>query len=246
MEKKKRKNNQDDHKVAPFHVQADAVQNLQVLGVDDAGTGILAWLQLHCGDIPAAGACGVVVERGAVSVLGVFRVDDGGALVADGPLPWLQVHLGFVAPPGAVSHRHHRLAEGCGRRNGDAKHLVTVVLVGVILDLGVTPESNEETDQWLEWSWSTGGSVAKTTRVKRMRTKPHDDASGAQAPLLDFLLRFGVDLDAFSVEHGVHAGLWVCSCGVQQQVGQLCRRNRSYNVVKSQQGQFKTLHYPHV
>ena len=43
--------------------------------------------------------------------------------------------------------------------------------------------------------------------------------------LLDFLLWFGVDLDAFPEEHGVHAGLGVCSCGVQQQVGQLCKRH---------------------
>lgn len=41
--------------------------------------------------------------------------------------------------------------------------------------------------------------------------------------LLDFLLRFGVDLDAFPEEHGVHAILQVGSCGVEQQVGQLCR-----------------------
>lgn len=105
----------------------------------------------------------------------MFRVDYGGALVADRPLPGLQVHLGFVAPPGAVPHRHHRLAEGCSRGNGGAKHPVAVVLVGVVLDLRVT---------------------------------------------LDFLLWFGVDLDAFSKEHGVHASLGVGSRGVQQQVGQ--------------------------
>lgn len=73
----------------------------------------------------------------------MFWVDYGGALVADGPLPGLQVHLGFVAPPGAVPHRHHRLAEGCSRGNGGAKHPVAVVLVGVVLDLRVTPENDK-------------------------------------------------------------------------------------------------------
>lgn len=148
---------------------------LQVLGVDDAGTRVLAGLQLHRGDEPAAGARGVVVERGAVSVLGVFGVDDGGALVADGPLPGLQVHLALVAPPGAVPHGHHRLAEGRRRGHRDAEHPVLVMLVGVVLDLRVT---------------------------------------------LDLLLRFGVDLDALSKEHGVHAGLGVGSRGVEQQIGQ--------------------------
>lgn len=148
---------------------------LQVLCVDDAGTSILTGLQLHRGDEPAAGPCGVVVERGAVSVLGVLRVDDGGASIADGFLPRLQVNLGLVAPPGAVPHCHHRLAEGGWRGNRGAVHLVLVVLVRVVLDLGVA---------------------------------------------FDFLLRFGVDLDAFSEEHRMHAGLWVCARGVQQQVGQ--------------------------
>lgn len=156
-------------------MQASHVWALQVLCVDDAGACILTGLQLHRGDEPAAGARGVVVERGAVSVLGVFRVDDGGALVADRLLPRLQVHLGLVAPPGAVTHRHHCLAEGGGRGHGGTVHPVLVMLVGVVLDLRVA---------------------------------------------LDFLLWFGVDLDALSEEHGVHAGLWVCACGVQQQVGQ--------------------------
>lgn len=69
----------------------------------------------------------------------MFRVDDGGALVADGLLPRLQVHLGLVAPPSAVPHRHHCLAEGGGRGNGGAVHPVPVMLVGVVLDLGVAP-----------------------------------------------------------------------------------------------------------
>lgn len=102
---------------------------LQVLRVDDTGTRILAGLQLHRGNKPATGPRGVVVECGAVSVLGVFWVDDGGASVADGPLPGLQVHLGLVAPPGAVSHCHHGLTEGgcCGHWN--TVDLVLVMLV---------------------------------------------------------------------------------------------------------------------
>lgn len=151
------------------------VRPLQVLCVDNTGTSVLTGLQLHRGDEPAAGARGVVVERGAVSVLGVFWVDDGGTLVSDWPLPWLQVHLRLVAPPSAVLHRHHRLAEGGGRGDRGAVNPVPVMLVRVVLDLGVA---------------------------------------------LDFLLWFGVDLDAFSEEDGVHTRLWVCSCGVQQQVGQ--------------------------
>lgn len=75
----------------------------------------------------------------------MFRVDDGGALVADGLLPRLQVHLGLVAPPGAVSHRHHRFAEGGGRGDGGAVHPVPVVLVRVVLDLGVAPGRKKET-----------------------------------------------------------------------------------------------------
>lgn len=39
--------------------------------------------------------------------------------------------------------------------------------------------------------------------------------------LLDFLLWFGFDLDAFAEEDGVHASLGVGSRGVQQQVRQL-------------------------
>lgn len=75
----------------------------------------------------------------------MFRVDDGGALVADGLLPRLQVHLGLVAPPGAVPHRHHGLAEGGGRGDGGAEHPVPVVLVGVVLDLGVAPGKKKGT-----------------------------------------------------------------------------------------------------
>jgi len=108
---------------------------LQVLCVDDTGARILTGLQLHCGDEPAARACGAVVECGAISVLGVLWVDDGGALVADRPLPRLQVHLGLVAPPCAVPHCHHCLAEGGGRGNWGAQHPVSVMLVGVVLDL---------------------------------------------------------------------------------------------------------------
>ncbi len=102
---------------------------LQVLCVDNARTRILTRLQLHRGDKPAAGAHGVVVERGAVSVLGVFRVNDGGAPVANRLLPRLQVHLRLVAPPSAVMHRNHCLAEGGCRGNGGAVHLVLVVLI---------------------------------------------------------------------------------------------------------------------
>lgn len=108
---------------------------LQVLGVDDAGTGILTGLQLHRGDEPAAGAARVVAERSAVGALGVFGVNDGGAPVANGFLPRLQVHLGLVAPPGAVPHRHHRLAVGGGRWKRGAVHLVPEVSVRVVLDL---------------------------------------------------------------------------------------------------------------
>lgn len=108
---------------------------LQVLGVDDTGTGVLAGFQLHRGDEPALGACGVVAEGGAVRALGVFGVDDGGAPVADRLLSWLQVHLGPVAPPGAVVHRHHCLAEGGGRGHGGAANLVLVMPVRVVLHL---------------------------------------------------------------------------------------------------------------
>lgn len=120
---------------------AGLVWPLQVLCINDTGTSILTRLQLHCGDKPAAGACGVVVERGAVSVLGVFGVNDGGALVADGPLPRLQVHLGLVASPSAVLHRHHCLAERGGCWNRGAVNPVSVMFVGVVLDLGVTPRN---------------------------------------------------------------------------------------------------------
>lgn len=66
-------------------------------------------------------------------------VDDGGALVADGFLPWLQVHLGLVAPPCAVAHRHNGLAEGGCRGNGGAVHPVLVMLVRVVPDLRAAP-----------------------------------------------------------------------------------------------------------
>lgn len=67
---------------------------LQLLGVDDAGTAVLARLQPHCGHEPAApGGVGVVVQRGAVGVACVFGVDDGRALVVNGPVPWQEVNL---------------------------------------------------------------------------------------------------------------------------------------------------------
>lgn len=44
--------------------------------------------------------------------------------------------------------------------------------------------------------------------------------------LLDFQFWFRVDLDALSEKHRVHTNLRVGSCGVQQQVRQLCTRNR--------------------
>lgn len=117
---------------------------LQVLCVDDAGAGVLAGLQLHRGDEPAAGAARVVAERGAVRALGVLGVNDGGAPVADGLLPRLQVHLGFVAPPGAVAHGHHRLAVGDGRGERGAVDLVPEVSVRVVLDLRVAPSGRRD------------------------------------------------------------------------------------------------------
>lgn len=54
------------------------------------------------------------------------------------------------------------------------------------------------------------------------------------ASLLDLLLRFRVDLNAFSEEHGVHASLEVCSIGVQQQVGQLWRGNKGVKIAVCQ------------
>lgn len=117
---------------------------LQVLCVHHAGTRVLAGLQLHRGDEPAAGAARVVAERGAVRALGVFGVNDGGALVADGLLPRLQVHLGLVAPPGAVPHGHHRLAVGDGRGKRGAVHLVPEVSVRVVLDLRVAPSGRRD------------------------------------------------------------------------------------------------------
>lgn len=174
---------------------------LQVLGVDDAGTGVLAGLQLHRGDEPTLGACGVVAEGGAVRALGVLRVDDGGAAVADGLLPRLQVHLGPVAPPSAVPHRHHCLAEAGGRGHGGAAHLVLVVPVGVVLHLRAAPGR----------------------RIKGRQAAGASAEGGAapRADSLDLLLGGGFHLDALSEEHGVHAGLWVSARGVQQQVRQL-------------------------
>lgn len=84
---------------------------------------------MHGGDEPAAGAAGVVAERSAVRALGVFGVNDSCAPVADGFLPRLQVHLGLVAPPGAVPHGHHRLTVGRGSRERSAVHLVPEVSV---------------------------------------------------------------------------------------------------------------------
>lgn len=172
---------------------------------------------MHCGDEPAAGARGVVVERGAVSVLGAFRVDDGGAPVADGLLPRLQVHLRLVAPPGAVLHRHHCLTEGGGCGDGVAVNLVLVVLVRVVLDLRVAPRKEKKHIIKL----TQGGSIDK----RILQELGSIVSLGVRALLLDFLLWCGVDLDAFSEEHRMHASLWVSSCGVQQQVGQLCRGN---------------------
>lgn len=88
---------------------------------------------------------------------------------------------------------------------------------------------------------------------KEMKEDAKNSATSLHAPLLDFLLWFGVDLDAFSKEHGVHASLGVGSRGVQQQVGQLCRENTGYNLTykqtiipdkKSQKSQFKSLESP--
>lgn len=129
---------------------------LQVLCVEDAGTRVLAGLQLHRGDEPAAGAARVVAERGAVRALGVLGVNDGGAPVADGLLPRLQVHLGLVAPPGAVPHGHHRLAVGGGRGEKGAVHLVPEVSVRVVLDLRVAPSGRRDASVTLE---TPGGSV---------------------------------------------------------------------------------------
>lgn len=173
---------------------------LQVLAVDDTGTGVLAGLQLHRGDEPALRAGRVVAERGAVGALGVFGVNDGGAPVADGLLPWLQVHLGPVAPPGAVADRHHGLAEGGGGGHGCAVDLLLVVLVGVVLHLRAAPGRRK--------GRQTGGESG-------------DSGPAPPADSLDLLLRGRFDLDALAEEHGVHAGLGVGTCGVQQQVRQL-------------------------
>lgn len=132
-------------------------------------------------------------------------------------MPRLQVHLRLVAPPGAVLHRHHRLTEGGGRGDGGAVNLVLVVLVGVVLDLRVAPrKENKHTSKLTQ-----GGSVDERILQEVGSVFP----LGVRALLLDFLLWFGVDLDALSEEHRMHASLWVSSRGVQQQVGQLCRGN---------------------
>lgn len=66
----------------------------QLLGVDDAGTAVLARLQSHGGHEPAAsGRIGVVVQCGAIGVARVFGVDDGSGLVMNGPVPWQEVDL---------------------------------------------------------------------------------------------------------------------------------------------------------
>lgn len=86
----------------------------------------------------------------------MLGVNDGGAPVADGLLPRLQVHLGLVAPPGAVPHRHHRLAVGGGRGEKGAVHLVPEVSVRVVLDLRVAPSGRRDASVTLE---TPGGSV---------------------------------------------------------------------------------------
>lgn len=108
---------------------------LEVLGVDDTGSGVLTGFQLHRGNEPALGACGVVAEGSAVSALGMFGVNDGGGPVADRLLSRLQVHLGPVAPPSAVVNRHHCLAEGGGRGHRGAVNPLLVMLVRVVLHL---------------------------------------------------------------------------------------------------------------
>lgn len=79
--------------VCPFHnsriSQAGLGSGLEVLCIDDAGAAVLTGLQLDGGDKPPLGTRSVVVERGAVSVLGMFGVHNGGALVVQGPLTWL-------------------------------------------------------------------------------------------------------------------------------------------------------------
>lgn len=47
------------------------------------------------------------------------------------------------------------------------------------------------------------------------------EKTGPAGLLLNFLLWFGFDLNAFPKEDGVHASLGVGSCRVQQQVRQL-------------------------
>lgn len=113
----------------------------QLLSVDDAGTAVLAGLQPHCGDEPAvSGGVGVVVQRGAVGFARVFGVDDGRALVVNGPVPWQEVNLWLVAAPRVVLQRHHRLAVGGYRGNPGTVNLITVVPVRVVLHLRAEPE----------------------------------------------------------------------------------------------------------
>lgn len=108
----------------------------QLLSVDDAGTSVLTRLQPHCGHEPAASAgVGVVVQSGAVGVVRVFGVDDGRAVVVNGPVSWQEMNLGLVAAPRVVLQRHHRLAVGGYRRNPCTVHLITVVPVRVVLHL---------------------------------------------------------------------------------------------------------------
>lgn len=113
----------------------------QLLSVDNAGTSVLTRLQPHCGHEPAASSgVGVVVQRGAIGVVGVFGVDDGRALVVNGPVSWQEVKLGFVAAPRVVLQRHHCLAVGGYRGNPCTVNLVTVVPVRVVLHRRAEPE----------------------------------------------------------------------------------------------------------
>lgn len=114
----------------------------EVLGVDDAGAEVLAGLQAHGGGEPAAaGPRGLVAEGGAARAAGVLGVDDGRALVAQGPVAWLQVDLGLVVTPGAVGRRHHhRLAEVDGHGHGRAVDMLAVVAFRRVPHGRVEPE----------------------------------------------------------------------------------------------------------
>lgn len=87
------------------------------------------------GHKPAAGPGSLVVERGAVSVLGVFGVNDGGAPVAQGLLAGLEIDLGLVAPPGAILNSHDGLTEAGGGGDWRAVNLVPIVPVRIVLYL---------------------------------------------------------------------------------------------------------------